>query len=164
VAHEHVTYPVLFMDNEMPGIKPAPDNGWNDVYTGPCTGTQTGAHVSPALARAEFNGFSGYLTARSSYKPGVYSDAGIWAQVFGTGGAAHIPHTYEWTYEPETANLGDAPDGWCLKDGQGCAQFFGGVTRDSGYAVMWQWSGGGGVRNPVGDFDQISSGPDFRGS
>jgi hypothetical protein len=103
VAHEHVTYPVLFMDNEMPGIKPAPDIGWNDVY----------------------------------------SDAGIWAQVFGTGGAAHIPHTYEWTYEPETANLGDAPDGWCLKDGQGCAQFFGGVTRDSGYAVMWQWSGGG---------------------
>ena len=36
-----------------------------------------------------------------------------------------------------------------------CAQFFGGQTSKSKYALMWQWSGGGGVRNGVGDFDQI---------
>jgi hypothetical protein len=158
-AREHVTYPVLFMDIEMPGIAPAPDNGWNDVYTSPCSGVRGAGHVSPSIDRAEFNGFADYLTAHSHYKPGVYSDAGIWAQIFGSGGAAHIPHTYEWTYEPETANLRDAPSGWCLRDDQGCAQFFGGVTGDSGYAVMWQWSGGGGVRNPIGDFDQIDTGP-----
>jgi hypothetical protein len=36
-----------------------------------------------------------------------------------------------------------------------CAQFFGGQTSSSKYALMWQWSGGGGVRNALGDFDQI---------
>ena len=64
------------------------------------------------------------------------------------------PDTYEWTYEPETSSLGNAPRGGCLKSG-GCTQFFGGQTRSSPFALMWQWSGGGGVRNVVGDFDQI---------
>jgi hypothetical protein len=158
-SRDHVTYPVLFGDVEMPGVAPAPDNGWNDVYTSPCSGRQRAGHVTPALARAEFNGFFDYLTAHSRFKAGVYSDAVTWAAIFGTGGASRIPHTYEWTYEPETANLGAAPRGWCLKDGGGCAQFFGGVTDRSGYAVMWQWSGGGGVRNSIGDFDQIDTVP-----
>jgi len=157
-AHDHVTYPVLFLDIEMPGIAPAPDNGWTDVYTSACSG-QVRGHVTPALARAEFNGFDNYLTAHSRFKAGVYSDAVTWAAIFGTGSASRIPHTYEWTYEPETANLAAAPRGWCLKGDGGCAQFFGGVTGRSGYAVMWQWSGGGGVRNPIGDFDQIDAGP-----
>ena len=30
-------------------------------------------------------------------------------------------------------------------------------TYNSKYALMWQWSGGGGVRNGIGDFDQIDS-------
>ena len=74
----------------------------------------------------------------------------------GTGSAAAIPHTAEWTYEPETASLSNAPSGWCLKSG-GCAQFFGGVSSSSSNALMWQWSGGGGVRNAIGDFDQIDA-------
>ena len=45
--------------------------------------------------------------------------------------------------------------GWCLKDNAGCAQFFGGQSSSSKYALAWQWSGGGGVRNAYGDFDQI---------
>jgi hypothetical protein len=36
-----------------------------------------------------------------------------------------------------------------------CARFFGGMTSASKYALMWQWSGGGGITNGVGDFDQI---------
>ena len=88
------------------------------------------------------------------YKVGVYAAPGIWTPIFGTGSAASIPHTYEWTYEPETASLANAPPGWCLKSG-GCAEFFGGVTSSSPYALMWQWSGGGGVSNAIGDFDQI---------
>jgi hypothetical protein len=31
------------------------------------------------------------------------------------------------------------------------------VTRSSVHAVMWQWSGGGGITNGVGDFDQIDT-------
>ena len=150
---DHVTYRVLFMDIEMPGIAPAPDNGWASVYTSACGGIRTGRSVSPALARAEFNGFADYLTAHSHYLYGVYSEPGTWSQVFGNKG--YIPHTYEWTYMPETASLSRAPYGWCLKGTGQCAQFFGGVTGSSPYAVMWQWSGGGGIRNPIGDFDQI---------
>ena len=69
-----------------------------------------------------------------------------------------IPNTYEWTYEPETTNFADAPYGWCLNHGSGaCAQFFGGQTNASSHALMWQWSGGGGVPNGFGDIDQIDS-------
>ena len=64
---------------------------------------------------------------------------------------------YEWTYTPETATLANKPSGWCLKGGASCARFFGGQTSSSKYAVMWQWSGGGGVRNGFGDFDQINA-------
>jgi hypothetical protein len=109
-----------------------------------------------ALDRADFNGFWKYLGTHSGYKAGVYSAPGIWTQIFGTGPAASIPDTYEWTYEPETASLAAAPRGWCLTSGR-CAEFFGGVTRSSRYALMWQWSGGGGVRNAIGDFDQIDA-------
>ena len=74
---------------------------------------------------------------------------------FGTGANACIPNTYEWTYLPATRSLSAAPTGWCLHGTSTCAQFFGGMTSSSKYALMWQWSGGGGVTNGVGDFDQI---------
>jgi hypothetical protein len=153
----HVTYPVVFMDIELPGVAPALDNGWDNVYTSPCSGTIRHRGMPAKLDRAEFNGFLGYLTSHSAYQAGVYSAPDIWTQIFGTGAAASISNTYEWTYEPETANLADAPHGWCLASGAGCAEFFGGVTRSSRYALMWQWSGGGGVRNAIGDFDQINA-------
>jgi hypothetical protein len=155
-AGEQVTYPVLFMDIELPGVAPATDNGWNNVYTSACSGVVKHSGVPAALDRADFNGFWNYVGAHSKYKPGVYSAPDIWTQIFGTGSAASIPGTDEWTYEPETANLSNAPQGWCLKSG-GCAEFFGGVTSSSGNALMWQWSGGGGVRNGIGDFDQIDA-------
>ncbi len=149
-----INYPVIWMDVELPGITPAPDNGWNNVYTSPCSGVVRIHGVPAAVDRAEFNGYAAYIAAHSSYQVGVYSEPGVWTSVFGAGSAASIPNTYEWTYEPETANLSSAPFGWCLKSGR-CAQFFGGQASSSRYALMWQWSGGGGVRNGVGDFDQI---------
>jgi hypothetical protein len=154
VANGPIDYPVVWADIELPGIGPAPDNGWNSVYTSPCSGVVRTSGVPAAVDRADFNGFASYLTAHSKYKVGVYSSAGVWTSIFGTGSAASIPNTYEWTYEPETTNFGNAPTGWCLKSG-GCAQFFGGQSSSSPFAVMWQWSGGGGVSNGVGDFDQI---------
>ncbi len=151
-----INYPVVWADIELPGITPAPDNGWNSVYTSSCSGKVKQSSVSASLDRAEFNGYAAYITAHSKYKVGVYSSPSVWSSIFGTGSLAAIPNTYEWTYEPETASLGNAPVGWCLSHGSGsCAQFFGGQTNASKYALMWQWSGGGGVRNGIGDFDQI---------
>ena len=156
-----IDYPVVWMDIEIPGIGPATDNGWNTVYTSPCSGVVRQQHILASIDRADFNGFFDYITAHSKYKPGVYSAVPVWNSVFGStsaspGNPGYIPHTLEWTYEPETASLSSAPYGWCLNHGSGaCAQFFGGVSRSSGNALMWQWSGGGGVRNGVGDFDQI---------
>ena len=144
------------MDIELPGVAPAFDNGWEDVYSSPCSGLVRHRGMPAALNRADFNGYWRYLGAHSAFNAGVYSDPAIWTQIFGTGSAASIPHTYEWTYEPETASLASAPRGWCLKSG-GCAEFFGGVSTSSPYALMWQWSGGGGVRNAIGDFDQIDA-------
>ncbi len=151
-----INYPVVWADIELPGITPAPDNGWNSVYTSTCSGKVKQSSVPASLDRAEFNGYAAYIAAHSKYKVGVYSSPSVWSSIFGTGSFAAIPNTYEWTYEPETASLGNAPFGWCLNHGSGsCAQFFGGQTNASKYALMWQWSGGGGVRNGIGDFDQI---------
>ncbi len=50
------------------------------------------------------------------------------------------------------------PTGFCLHNSKTCAQFFGGQTSSSKYALMWQWSGGGGITNKYGtDFDQIDT-------
>jgi hypothetical protein len=156
-----VTYPVMWADIELPGgpsdYTPAPDNGWNSVYTSPCSSVVRISSVPANVDRAVFNGFAAYVTAHSSYKVGVYSAPDIWAQIFGTGSAASIPNTYEWTYESFTSSLAHPPAGWCLTGSASstCARFFGGVTSGSKYALAWQWSGGGGSNNGVGDFDQI---------
>ena len=153
-----VKYPVIWADIELPGIEPAPDNGWNAVYTGPCSWHVAHNGIPASIDRADFNGFASYITGHSSYKVGVYSSPGVWTSIFGTGTASRIPNTYEWTYTPETKTVtaSSAPWGWCLSRGRGpCATFFGGQTSGSPYALMWQWSGGGGVRNGYGDFDQI---------
>jgi hypothetical protein len=148
-----VTYPVVWADIEEPGI--APDNGWNIHYTSPCSGRVVDYHTPASVDRAEFNGFAAYISSHSKYKVGVYSSAPIWENIFGTGTPSQIPNTYEWTYLPETSHLSAAPVGWCYRGTRTCAQFFGGQTSSSKYALMWQWSGGGGVTNGVGDFDQI---------
>jgi hypothetical protein len=152
----YIKYRVLFMDVELPGVAPAHDNGWNSVYTSPCSGVTRTSYIPANVDRADFNGFYDYENAHG-YTPGVYSEPGIWASIFGTGTAAQIPNVDEWTYEPETTNFGAAPVGWCLKGTSTCARFFGGVTTSSPHALMWQWSGGGGVSNGVGDFDQIDT-------
>lgn len=159
IALRHVSYPVAFMDIEIPGnapsYTPAPDNGWNRVYTSPCSGKVRTYGIPYAVDRAELNGYAAYLTNHSSFSAGVYSAPDIWRSIFGTGIESRIPNTYEWTYEAFTSSLAHHPAGWCLSNTSTCAHFFGGQTSASKYAVMWQWSGGGGARNGYGDFDQI---------
>ncbi|MBV9167648.1 MAG: hypothetical protein JO321_12885 [Solirubrobacterales bacterium] len=155
-AGQRVTYAVVWMDIELPKIAPAPDNGWTAVYTSPCSGAVRKHGITPSVNRAEVNGFSRYLRAHSRFLPGVYSSPGNWHKIFGTGADSVISRTYEWTYRPETADLRHAAAGWCLRvKGSRCARFFGGVNSASRYALMWQFSGGGGVLNGYGDFDQI---------
>ena len=57
------------MDVELPGITPARDNGWNSVYTSPCSGVVKQSSVPTSLDRADFNGFANYITAHSAYRP-----------------------------------------------------------------------------------------------
>ncbi len=158
---DHLNYPVLFMDIEIPGnapdYTPAPDNGWNTVYTRACSGVAKTRHIPAAVDRSVLNGFAAWVTGHSSYKAGVYSAPDIWASIFGTGSAASLTNTYEWTYESFTSSLANPPAGWCLTGGASstCARFFGGIGGSSKYALMWQWSGGGGSSNGHGDFDQI---------
>jgi len=157
IANGPFDYKVVWMDVELPGIAPAPDNGWNDVYTSPCSGKIMTRGVAASVDRAEVNGYEAYLTAHSSYVPGVYSSPSIWSSIFGTGSASSIPGTYEWTYTNGTSRLSPAPVKWCIVGTTTCARFFGGVSRSSPQAVMWQWSGGGGITNGIGDFDQIDT-------
>ncbi len=161
ISHLTVKYPVVFMDIELPGraptFTPAPDNGWHAVYTSPCSGRVKTGFVAPSLDRADFNGFWDDIKHDTSFEPGVYSAPGIWAGIFGTGSASSIPGTYEWTYTDDTSSLKNPPSGWCLRGTSTCARFFGGTSSSSGYAVMWQWSGGGGTHNGYGDFDQIDA-------
>jgi hypothetical protein len=156
-----MTYPVVFMDVELPGdapsFTPATDNGWNSVYTSACSGKVKASYVATDLDRADFNGFASYVTSHSAYKAGVYSAPAVWSSIFGTGADASIPNTYEWTYNADTSSLAHHPSGWCLSGTKTCAQFFGGITSSTKYALMWQWSGGGGTYNGYGDFDQIDA-------
>jgi hypothetical protein len=153
---QRITYPIVWMDIELPKIAPAADNGWTSAYTSPCSGVVRKHRITPSVNRAEVNGFSDYLRAHSGFLPGVYSSPGNWHRIFGTGADSVISGTYEWTYRPETADVRRAPAGWCLRgSGSHCVEFFGGVNSASPYAVMWQFSGGGGVLNGYGDFDQI---------
>jgi len=160
MSRSTITYPVVWADIELPGIEPALDNGWNSVYSSPCSEHVIHSSVPAAVDRAEFNGFANYITAHSKYKVGVYSSASVWNSIFGTGSSGSIPNTYEWTYLPETSSVtfSTEPNGFCLHDSKTCAQFFGGQTSSSKYALMWQWSGGGGITNKYGtDFDQIDT-------
>ena len=85
IADGAFDYKVVWMDIELPGITPAPDNGWNSVYTSACSGVVKQSYVPTSLDRADFNGFADYIAAHSAYKVGVYSSAGVWASIFGTG-------------------------------------------------------------------------------
>ncbi|MEO9140353.1 MAG: hypothetical protein ABI345_14965 [Jatrophihabitans sp.] len=161
IATLHVTYPVVFMDIEIPGYAPnytpADDNGWNSVYTSACSARVRIGYVPVILDRADLNGYAAYLTGHSPHKAGVYSAPDIWRSIFGTGTASLIPNTYEWTYESFTSSVAHHPYGWCLSGTTTCAHFFGGQSNASRYALLWQWSGGGGSNNRYGDFDQIDA-------
>ena len=88
----------------MPGIAPAPDNGWNERLHLAVQRQGEAGSIPAAVDRAEFNGFATYITAHSTYKVGVYSSAPIWSvHLRHRHCTRSIPNTYEWTYLPETS-------------------------------------------------------------
>ena len=48
IKGKYIPYPVIWADIELPGIAPAPDSGWNSVYTSPCSGEES----SPTCPRS----------------------------------------------------------------------------------------------------------------
>src|ERR1022692_4667138 len=96
--HGTENYPVVWMDVELPGdaptYTPAPDNGWNNVYTSACSGVVAHQHIDPAVDRGVLDGFASYLTAHSSYKPGVDSSRSVWGAIFGTVRPSQLRGSY----------------------------------------------------------------------
>lgn len=153
-----IYYPILFMDIERPEstvFDPALDNGWDHVYTSACSGQVKASYIAPSVDRAVVNGFAAWITQHTDYKVGIYASPADWTAIFGTGTASSLPDTYEWTSSQATGSLASPPSGWCLLNDSACANFFGGTTGASQYAVMWQWSQVTG--NGVGDFDVVDA-------
>ena len=142
----------IFFDIENNGT--APDgNGWNTVWNGPCGGRIKASYIAPAVDYATFSGFRNYIDAHSPYLAGVYSAGGrsygSWTGIFGGG---VIKHTAEWTFTSEQSEL-NFPHGFSASNAS--AQWF--ANAPAACQLMWQWSGGNGVLNGYGDFDQVNT-------
>ena len=142
----------IFFDIENNGTAPD-ENGWNTVWNGPCGGRIKASYIAPEVDYATFSGFRNYIDAHSPYLAGVYSAGGrsygSWTGIFGGG---VIKHTAEWTFTSEQSEL-NFPRGFGASNAS--AQWF--ANAPAACQLMWQWSGGNGVLNGYGDFDQVKT-------
>jgi hypothetical protein len=161
-----LNFPILFGDFEGNY-----DYGWNDVWnfnSSTCGYTKNTGYtgIASSIDRATFNGFWDYIeydTTTAAF-PGAYSSPDWWNLTFsgacsGSNPNACIQSTWEWTSENESS-ISPGPSSWT--EGSTTAQFFGGQTSSSAYALMWQWTtpsetGCSTSSDPTtcGDFDQI---------
>jgi hypothetical protein len=149
-----VSFPYIFMD-----IESAYSNGWNEGFAGVCSGTETAGSIPGAIDRDTFNGFWDYIEEDSPYLPAVYEAGGggpnSWDAIFGSG--EDLGNTMEWTYVNETSSVSTFPIGWSV-DGIGPVWY---AAAPAKCEMLWQWSGGNGQGNGIGDFDQIDGNLDF---
>ena len=142
----------IFFDIENNGAAPD-ENGWNTVWNGPCGGRTKASYIAPEVDYATFSGFRNYIDAHSPYLAGVYSAGGrsygSWTGIFGGG---VIEHTAEWTFHSEQSKV-NFPNGFSASNES--AQWF--ANAPAACQLMWQWSGGDGVLNGYGDFDQVKT-------
>jgi hypothetical protein len=145
--------PYVVEDIENAGAPPD-ENGWNTIWTGPCTQTTSGGSIPAAVDFATFQGFRNYVEANSAYAPAVYSAGGggygSWSGIFGSGFTLNT--TAEWTFTAESTNVA-FPSGWSNPDAT--ALFF--ANAPGRCRLAWQFSGGNGDINVYGgDYDQIN--------
>lgn len=149
LGNRFFSFRYIFMDIENNGT--APDgNGWNTVWNGPCGNKARAEYIAPEVDYATFSAFRNYIDIYSPYMAGVYSAGGrsygSWTGIFG---GLQIRHTAEWTFTSEQSELRFP---WGFSDSSASAQWF--ANAPAACHLMWQWSGGDGVLNGYGDFDQ----------
>ena len=142
----------IFMDIENNGTPPD-EYGWNTVWNGPCGNDVKAEYVAPEVDYATFQGFANYIDDHSPYSAGVYSAGGqgygSWIGIFGNekipGGAA------EWTFDNQQSQL-TFPAGFT---GSASSPIWF-ASAPAACDLAWQWSGGNGTVNALGDFDQVA--------
>lgn len=151
-----LNFQYVFMDIENNGS--APDgNGWNTVWNSPCSSQIKSEYIAPAVDYATYQGFADFIDSHSPYRAGVYSAGGDWYGSWnGIFSPVQLSHAAEWTFTNEQAQLG-FPSGFSASGGS--ADWFGG--EPAACDLLWQWSGGNGVLNGYGDFDQADLANDF---
>jgi hypothetical protein len=141
----------IFMDIENNGVPPD-ENGWNTVWNGPCGNNVLAEYIPANVDYATYLGFMTYIDNNSPYSAGVYSAGGSsyasWSGIFGS---EPITGTAEWTFTTEQAQL-SFPAGFTASGAS--PSWFAGAP--AACDLMWQWSGGDGVLNNYGDFDQVN--------
>jgi hypothetical protein len=139
----------IFMDIENNGVPPDED-GWNTVWNGPCGGTVRAGYIAPNVDFATWTGFANYIDGHSPYLAGVYSAGGVgygsWGGIFGN---EQLSNTAEWTFDNEQSQL-NFPSGF--RGSNASPIWF--SSEPAACDLLWQWSGGDGVLNGYGDFDQ----------
>lgn len=126
--------------------------GWNEVDVPGTCYTQKSSGIATSVDRATFNGFWDYVFHTANYFIGVYSSAGEWNSIFGSGSDADLTGTTEVTADWGGNCHRPAPQGWSQPSGNCAANsptFYGGIGTGSDCAFGWQWSAGG------DDYDQI---------
>ena len=151
-----LNFQYVFMDIENNGLPPD-ENGWNTVWNSPCSSHIKAEYIAPQVDYATYLGFADYIDSHSPYRAGVYSAGGdsygSWNGIFSP---VKLSHAAEWTFVFEQAQL-QFPSGF--SDSGTNPAWFGG--EPTACDVLWQWSGGDGVLNGYGDFDQADLANDF---
>jgi Protein of unknown function (DUF4232) len=141
----------IFMDIENNGTPPD-EYGWNTVWNGPCGNNAKAEYIAPDVDYATYLGFTNYINENSPYSAGVYSAGGqsygSWSGIFGNEPVAAA----EWTFTSEQSQL-SFPSRFSAS-GSSPSWF---ANAPAACDLMWQWSGGDGVLNDYGDFDQVDA-------
>jgi hypothetical protein len=149
----------IFMDIENNGTPPD-DYGWNTVWNGPCGNNIQAEYIAPNVDYATYLGFTNYINENSPYSAGVYSAGGIsygsWSGIFGS---EPVTAAAEWTFTSEQSQL-NFPAGFTAS-GSSPSWF---ANAPAACDLVWQWSGGDGVLNNYGDFDQVNAANNFNPS